>query len=121
MGCAVSRDWPASQSRAFRSPGAASLLLRLDVEQTAVRDYGANRHTWMEVRIARSNTTNGGFSVLVELQTEGKTPTRIPEFQRLTFRPAGATMVTLDKLGASVDAQDVVARGTVSLFLAPSL
>lgn len=94
-------------------PDKACLLLQLDVEQTAVRDYGANQHTWMEIRIAHD--VGGVTTVLIDVQTEGKTPTRIPEFQRLTFRPAGVTTVTLDKLGSDVDALDVVSRGSVHL------
>jgi hypothetical protein len=95
----------------------SALLLQLDVNATAVRDYGANRHTWMEIKVmptpgaeagvadaadtgAGAGAGAGGrMTVLIDLQTEGKTPTRIPEFQRLTFSPAGVTDVSVDKLG----------------------
>ena len=67
----------------------------------------------MEICIARD--AGRGMTVRIDLQTEEKTPTRIPEFQRLTFQPAGVTKVQLDKLGSEVDALDVVARGSVHL------
>jgi hypothetical protein len=104
----------------------SALLLQLDVNATAVRDYGANRHTWMEIKVmptpgaeagvadaadtgAGAGAGAGGrMTVLIDLQTEGKTPTRIPEFQRLTFSPAGVTDVSVDKLGTGERAKNTI-------------
>lgn len=71
------------------------------------------------------------IEVDVDLQTEHKTPTRIPEWQMLSFAPCGGRVgrgtaaaataeaapvaVAVDKLGSSIDVLDVVAAGGVHL------
>ena len=110
--CAESRDWQTTVTKAFLAADKASLLLQIDVSADAVTFYGACKHVWLLLTPSREGER---VRLSVDLQTEAKTSTRIPEFQRLTFSPAGINGVAVDKLGTQVDALDVVEAGGAHL------
>ena len=125
MGCAVSVEWGTELNAAFVRN--SSLLLQIGFDKSAAHiQYGAPEMVWMEISPSLSPSTSSmdGSSKLrieVDLQTEHKTPTRIPEWQMLSFTPcggsnnSGATAVSVDKLGSSIDALNVVPAGGVHL------
>ena len=116
MGCAVSsgeQGWPTTISSVYISTQNTSVVIQVDVPGVAVSDYGACQHVFVEV--APSVVAPGAVKLAVDVTTVGKTPTRIPEFQRLTFSPAAVAAVQVDKLGTQVDALDVVSAGGVHL------